>query len=56
MNLEKIKAILKWETFNYVKDVQSFLNFDNFYRRFVRVFNKFVESLKKLIKKNLSFK
>ena len=56
MNLEKIKVILKWETLNYVKNVQSFLNFDNFYRRFVRIFNKLVEFLTKFIKKNLSFK
>ena len=56
MNLEKIKAILKWKTLNCVKNVQSFLNFDNFYRRFVRVFSKLVEFLTKFIKKNLSFK
>ena len=56
MNFEKIKVILKWEIFDYVKDVQSFLDFDNFYRRFVRVFSKLVESLTEFIKKNLSFK
>ena len=56
MNSEKIKAILKWETLNCVKDVQNFLNFDNFYRRFIRIFSKLVESLTELIKKNLSFK
>ena len=56
MNLEKTKTILKWETLNCVKNVQNFLNFDNFYHRFVRVFNKLVESLTKLIKKNLLFK
>ena len=56
MNLEKIKAILKWETLNCVKDVQSFLNFNNFYRWFVRVFSKLVESLTEFIKKDLSFK
>ena len=56
MNFEKIKVILKWETLNCVKDVQSFLDFDNFYHRFIRVFNKLVESLTEFIKKNLSFK
>ena len=52
MNFEKIKVILKWKTLNCVKNVQNFLDFDNFYRRLVRVFSKFVESLTKLIKKD----
>ena len=56
MNVEKIKTILKWKILDCVKDVQSFLNFDNFYRRFVRIFSKLVELLIELIKKNLLFK
>ncbi len=45
MNLENIKAIFEWNTSNYLKDVQAFLKFVNFYKRFVKNFFKIVKSL-----------
>ncbi len=55
MNLEKIKAIVEWDTLNYLKDVQTFLRFVNFYRRFIKNFFKIVKSLIKTTRKNQSF-
>jgi hypothetical protein len=55
MNLEKIRAIVEWDTSNHLKDVQAFLKFVNFYKRFVKNFFKIVKSLIRLIKKNQSF-
>jgi hypothetical protein len=52
MNLEKVKAIVEWNTSNHFKNVQAFLRFVNFYRRFIRNFFKIVKSLIKLIRKN----
>ena len=35
MNMKKIIVVLNWSTSKNVKDVQSFLSFINFYRRFI---------------------
>jgi hypothetical protein len=55
MNFEKIKTIVEWNTSNYLNDVQTFLKFVNFHKRFIKDFFKIVKSLIKLIKKNQSF-
>jgi hypothetical protein len=55
MNLEKIKTIVKWNTSNHIKNVQAFLRFVNFYKRFVKNFFTIAKSLIKLTKKNQSF-
>ncbi len=55
MNSEKIRAIVKWDTSNHLKDVQAFLEFVNFYRRFIKDFFKIVKSLIKLTRKDQSF-
>jgi hypothetical protein len=55
MNSEKIKAIVKWKTSQNLKDVQAFLDFINFYRRFIKEFFKVVKSLVQLTKKNRLF-
>ena len=56
MNLEKIAAIVEWEIFNSVKEVQAFLKFVNFYRRFIRKFSKIADSLNDFTHKNRAFK
>jgi predicted methyltransferase len=38
MNLEEIREIVKWDTLNHIKNVQVFLRFVNFYKRFVKKF------------------
>ena len=56
INFEKIAVIVEWETFNSIKKVQAFLKFVNFYRRFIRKFNKIADSLNDFIHKNRAFK
>ena len=48
---EKVEAIQKWEAPSTVKDVQAFLGFANFYRRFILGFLKKVKPLNKLTKR-----
>jgi hypothetical protein len=55
MNLDKIKTIVEWKTSNHLKKIQAFLEFVNFYRRFIKDFSKIVKSLIRLTKKNQSF-
>ena len=56
MNFEKIAAIIEWKILNTIKKVQVFLKFVNFYRRFIRKFNKIVDFLNDFIHKNRVFK
>ena len=55
MDSNKIKTILDWERPNNVTEVQSFLGFANYYRRFIRNFAKIAKPLNTLTKKNQSF-
>jgi hypothetical protein len=55
MNFEKIRAIVEWDTSNHLKEIQAFLRFVNFYRRFIKNFSKIVKSLIRLTRKNQSF-
>ena len=50
IDAEKIEAIQKWEASSSVKDVQAFLGFANFYRRFIPDFSKKVKPLNELTK------
>ena len=45
---EKIKAIKEWKILTKVKNVESFLGFANFYRRFIQNFSYMVRPLNKL--------
>src|SRR5271169_1965960 len=51
----KVSAILDWETLKNLKDVQAFLGFANFCRRFILSFSKIVAPLMKLTWKNPRF-
>ena len=50
MDTEKVETIQKWEAPSSVKDVQAFLGFANFYRRFIPEFSKKVKPLNELTK------
>jgi len=51
MEQEKIKAVKEWKTPMKTKDVESFLGFVNFYRRFIQNFNHTAKPLNKLKRK-----
>jgi hypothetical protein len=55
MNSKKIEIILQWSISQNLKQVQKFLRFCNFYRRFIKNFAKIVKSLIKLIRKDVIF-
>jgi hypothetical protein len=45
MGKEKIEANKEWQAPKLRRDVQSFLGFDNFYRRFIETFSKICRPL-----------
>ncbi len=55
MNSFKINIIVNWFILINVKDVQSFLDFANFYKRFIYEYSKIIISLTHLIKKYVLF-
>ena len=48
MEQEKIKAVKKWKTPTKIKDIESFLGFTNFYRRFIHNFSHTARPLNEL--------
>ncbi len=55
MNSSKIDIIVNWLILINVKDVQSFLDFANFYRRFIYDYSRIAISLTRLIRKDVFF-
>src|SRR5690606_6759717 len=55
MDPKKVKVIQEWKTPASVHDIQVFLGFANFYRRFIRNFAKEVAPITKLLKKDIPF-
>jgi len=51
MDPEKVSCILDWQTPGNVTDIQCFLGFANFYRRYIRDYSKVVSPLTSLMKK-----
>ena len=51
MEQEKIKAVKEWKTLTKIKEVESFLEFTNFYRRFIQNFSHITRLLNKLKEK-----
>ena len=52
---EKVSAILDWPIPRSVKDIQSFLGFDNFYRKFIQNYYALASPLTSLTKKAVKF-
>jgi hypothetical protein len=48
-----VQAILDWESLKSAKDVQVFLGFANFYRRFIRNFSGIAKPISETLKGNL---
>jgi len=51
-----MKRIMNWQVFKSVKRVQSFIDFANFYWKFIKNFSNLIMSMMALIQKNTSFK
>ncbi len=56
MSEDKVKAILDWPVPQKVKDIQSFLGFANFYRRFIHEYSDIVIPLTHLTRKGTPWK
>ena len=56
MSEDKVKVILDWPVPRKVKDIQSFLGFANFYRRFIPYYSDIVVPLTRLTRKNTPWK
>ncbi|RAL58215.1 hypothetical protein DID88_002294 [Monilinia fructigena] len=52
MSKDKVKAVLEWKQPNTIKEVQSFLGFVNFYRRFIKGYSGITTPLTNLTKKD----
>ena len=52
---EKVQTITTWATPTCVTDVQAFIGFANFYRRFIKDFSKIIAPLVNLTKKDVEF-
>ncbi len=55
MNSRKIQAVVDWSTLNNLTQMQFFIDFCNFYRRFIKNFSKIVRSMIQLIQKKIIF-
>ena len=55
MDQEKMASFLDWPKPENFKNVQSFLNFANFYKRFIKDFFKHAAPLNALVKKDFFF-
>ena len=55
MNSRKVQVIVDWATPTCLKEVQAFVGFCNFYRRFIRGFSKIVKAMIKLTTKDTPF-
>jgi hypothetical protein len=55
MDPAKVQGIMKWPRPTKVKEIQSFLSFCNFYRRFIHDYSKIAHPLFQLTKKDTPF-
>ncbi len=55
MNFWKIQAVVEWSTSTNLTQMQFFIDFCNFYRRFIKNFSKIVQSIIQLTQKEMIF-
>jgi hypothetical protein len=49
MDPAKVEAVTQWPEPQGIKDIQAFLGFANFYRRFIANFSKLAQPLTRLL-------
>lgn len=55
MDPQKVACVQEWPTPCTVRDIQRFLGFANFYRRFIPEFSRLAAPMTKLTKKDIPF-
>jgi hypothetical protein len=55
MDPAKVRTIQEWQTPTCLTDVQAFIGFGNFYRRFIRDFSKIIAPMVALTRKGVKF-
>jgi hypothetical protein len=55
MDPKKIETVVKWPAPTNLREVQSFIGFCNFYRRFIRDFSRIARPLTRLAQKDVPF-
>ena len=55
MDKEKVKAIREWPKPRNLKEIQAFLGFANFYKRFIQGYSQICTPLTKMTKKEQPF-
>lgn len=55
MDPAKVSAVLEWPVPSKVKDIQAFLGFANFYRRFIEDYSRIVRPMTELLRKDVRF-
>lgn len=55
MDKTKLDAVIEWPAPSSVKQVQTFLGFANFYRRFINGYSKICRPINDLLKKGTKF-
>lgn len=56
MDPKKVEAVADWPTPTKVKDIQAFLGFANFYRRFIKDFSKLAGPMMELLRKDAQWR
>ena len=56
MSKEKVKAVLEWPVLTTLKELQSFLGFAGYYRKFIKGYGEITTPLTELTKKSKPFK
>jgi hypothetical protein len=55
MSRDKVEAVLDWPRPTNVKELQQFLGFANFYRRFIKGYSRLIQPMTRLLKKGAKF-
>jgi hypothetical protein len=54
MNINKIEIIIEWPKPKFFKDIQIFLGFANFYRRFINNYSRIAAPLTSMLKNSVN--